>query len=56
METSSPSEEALAVIARLQGQRANSTPRRDQFAITRRELEALVAVIPLIKTDLDESR
>jgi hypothetical protein len=32
---------ALAAIDRLSVQRANSTPRRDQFTVTRREVEAL---------------
>jgi hypothetical protein len=49
MEASELSEQALAVIARLRGQRANSTARRDQFTITRREVDALIAVAPLLR-------
>jgi hypothetical protein len=45
---------AWTAIDRNKGQMATSTPRRDRFTFTRREMESLIAVLPMLKEVLDD--
>ena len=40
---------AIEAIRRNKGQMSNSTPRRDRFTFDRYEMNALIAVLPLLR-------